>query len=93
MLFRFWFQLFHTFQINKHADVWKDVWIPFGFVVSGSVFVYALVSMFLTLTSDFFIVFAFFFTLHILWLKTWCIRNPLKWIRAILYLWLGVMPA
>lgn len=45
MLFKFWFQVFHAFQIHKHANVFKDVvWIPFGFVVSGCVFVYAAVS-------------------------------------------------
>lgn len=62
MLFRFQFQLFHTFQIHKHVNVLKDVvWIPFGFVVSGSVFVYGLVSKFLNLTPDFFYNICLFF--------------------------------
>lgn len=55
MLFRFRFQLFHTFQIHKHMNFLKDVvWILFGFVVSGSVFVYGLISVFSNLTPDFF---------------------------------------
>jgi len=67
MLRRFQFQLFHTFQVHKHANILKDVvWLPFGFVVSGSVFVYGLVSMFLNLTPDFFynICFGFFLRLY-----------------------------
>lgn len=67
MLLRFQFQLFHTLQIHKQANVLKDVvWIPFGFVVSGSVFVCGLVSMFLNLTPDFFYNICLFFNLRIL---------------------------
>lgn len=68
MLFRFRFRLFHTFQIHKQMYFLKDVvWILFGFVVSGSVFVYGLISMFLNLTPDFFynicLVFYFLYSL------------------------------
>lgn len=62
MLFRFQFQLFHTFQIHKQVNILKDVvWISFGFVVSGPVFVYGLVSVFLNLISDFFYSICLFF--------------------------------
>lgn len=65
MLFRFQFQLFHTFQIHKHGNLLKDViWIPFGFVVSGSVFVYGWFLCFLIWLLIYFLIFTFFYPLY-----------------------------